>query len=139
MEKKYRDYNFLQTVDVLQWEKDSNFIILTILSSRLGCELNNLARNWRVHYDTKAILSAITIIIHVFLFTNARSSSISSCRPDTGYIRKISISHENWFYPFFPRASETFRTLRENFISERLSHIPKEQKSDLTEYVDNVL
>lgn len=66
--KKYRDYNFLKTVDVVHLEKDSNFIILTILSSRLGCELNNLAKNWRVHYDTKAILSAITIIIYVFPF-----------------------------------------------------------------------
>lgn len=60
-------FYFLQT-DVVQWVKDSNFIILTILSSRLGCELDNVARIWRVHYDTKAILSAITTIIHVFPF-----------------------------------------------------------------------
>lgn len=120
VQKQYKDYNFLQTVDVVQWLKDRNFIILTILSSLLGCELNKLSSNqfillafsfeqmyvcWRemlfchihlekilclitfrqikmfahwipyvaplgptVHYDAKAILSAITTITHVFPF-----------------------------------------------------------------------
>lgn len=45
VQKQYTDYNFLQTVDVVQWLKDRNFIILTILSSLLGCELNNLSGN----------------------------------------------------------------------------------------------
>lgn len=37
MQKQYKDYNFLQTVDVVKWVKDRNFIILTIffITSRL--------------------------------------------------------------------------------------------------------
>lgn len=51
---------------------------------------------------------------------------------------------ENFCFPWqllislFPRTSETFRTLRENFISDRLSIITKEQKYELTGYCDNV-
>lgn len=69
-----------------------------------------------------------------FLFTNAMSSFIPSYRLDTGYIRKISVSHGNRFYSFFRGPQK----LRENFISERSSHILKEQKSDLTGFVDDV-
>lgn len=51
---------------------------------------------------------------------------------------------ENFCFPWqslislFPQTSETFRTLRENFISDRLSIITKEQKYEWTGYSDNV-
>lgn len=37
MQKQYKDYDFLKTVDVVKWVKDRNFIILTIIfiTSRL--------------------------------------------------------------------------------------------------------
>lgn len=44
MQKQYK--NFLQTVDVVKWVKNRNFIILTILLSLLGCELENLSGNY---------------------------------------------------------------------------------------------
>lgn len=46
MQKQYKDYNFLQRVDVVKWVKDRNFIILTIFLSLLGCELENLSSNY---------------------------------------------------------------------------------------------
>lgn len=97
-----------------------------------------LARNWRVHFDAKAILSAIITIIHAFPFhpCNVQFHPGLSPRSDIGCIKKISVSHGNCI-SLFPRTSESFRTLRENFISERLSIITKEQKYELTGYSDN--
>lgn len=69
-----------------------------------------LARNWRVHFDAKAILSAIITTIHAFPFhpCNVQFHPGLSPRSDIGCIKKISVSHGNCLYPFFLGPQKVF-------------------------------
>ncbi|XP_062577384.1 uncharacterized protein LOC134239238 [Saccostrea cucullata] len=95
-----------------------------------------LARNWRVRYDAKAILSVITTIIHIFQ------------NPCTDLQIKNEFSPRNWFYNIeisehvsalmnvFNFYEEKFRSLREKFIKNRLAIICSQQHPGLTSTED---
>jgi hypothetical protein len=228
VQKQYKDFNFLQTVDVVQWVKNRNYILLTILSTLLGCEIHNLsasyfvflafeiehmysllkrhvvlpfsfgknlmsyhfstnknvcalnsacgpagsygtivnwisynskecvhvpdkndvltffdnnqvlARIWRVHYDAKAILSAITTVVHIFPFKPSFLQWNSALSPRKWLFEdSFSIPCQS-ILSMYTSASSTFRVFRERFINDRLSHIFQEQRADVTGFVDEV-
>lgn len=78
-----------------------------------------LARNWRVRYDAKAILSYITNVVHFFPkpITNLQINQAFSPRH---WLYNINIcDFSSAVFNFINHSEVLFRSLRDNFIQNR--------------------
>ncbi|XP_061171013.1 uncharacterized protein LOC133201813 [Saccostrea echinata] len=97
-----------------------------------------LARNWRVRYDAKAILSYVTTVVHFFP------------NPTTDLQLVNNFSPRHWFYniqisdkysaivEFINFYENLFRSLREHFIENRINVLLQQQHPGLTSTEDIV-
>lgn len=118
---------------VLKWieEHAANPITIPFQHDVITYFDNNqvLARNWRVRYDAKAILSYVTTVVHFFPSPTTYLQLLNNFSP-RHWFYNINISEKYTSIADFINFYENlFRSLRENFIENRIkqgkSHICK--------------
>ncbi|XP_062568018.1 uncharacterized protein LOC134230270 [Saccostrea cucullata] len=95
-----------------------------------------LARSWRVNYDNKAILSAITTIVHFFPNTPTFLQENHHLSPRKWLYSQSFNTLSSNLLSYLERFSDFFRYLRSSFIESRLQIILKQQKEGLTGATD---
>lgn len=91
-----------------------------------------LARNWRVRYDAKAILSYITTVVH-FLPKPITNLQINQAFSPRHWLYNINIcDFSSAVFNFINHSEVLFRSLRDNFIQNRLQIIFQQQRPGLS-------
>ena len=121
---------------VLKWFKDKT-------SKEVVCPADNdvntffdnnqvLARNWRVRYNAKAMLSVITSVIHIKQSIVTNFQNIPELDPYSWlYNTQLPIGNIiESIHSFTNDSCERFESLRNSFIVERLNKVYLEQKQE---------
>ncbi|XP_062577048.1 uncharacterized protein LOC134238946 [Saccostrea cucullata] len=97
-----------------------------------------LARNWRVRYDAKAILSTITTVVHFSLNPPYNLQNNDSFSPRLWlYQSSISDSMQK-VLALVNHYEDHFRYLRENYIEGRLQILAAQRRPGLTDPEDTI-
>ncbi|XP_062620908.1 uncharacterized protein LOC134282522 [Saccostrea cucullata] len=90
-----------------------------------------LARNWRVRYDAKAILSYVTTVVHFFPNPTTELQLVNNLSP-RHWFYNVNISDKyNAIVEFIHSYENLFRSLRESFIESRISCLLQQQHPGL--------
>lgn len=125
---------------VLKWieEHAANPITIPFQHDVITYFDNNqvLARNWRVRYDAKAILSYVTTVVHFFPSPTTDLQLLNNFSP-RHWFYNINISEKyTSIVEFINFYENLFRSLREHFIENRINVLLQQQHPGLNSTED---